>query len=144
MPDELSGRVEALSGEVAGLSQATDRLGERIGGLREDLGRLADRQSRTERRGVWTAITVTIALVFVVVAGYLAVAAQRNSDEQEQLRNEVLCPLYGIFIGAYDPSSRDKSPDPQARQKYEDAYAQIRHGWEVMQCTSPVVPKRSN
>ena len=90
-----------------------------------------------------------VALVALVAFGAVRAqqtsdSAQRTSDEQAQLRAEVLCPLYSIFLGAYDPKTRDKNPDPQARQKYEDAYVKIRRGWEVMQCTDPLVPPRSN
>ena len=144
MPDQLSARTEALAIEVAGLNQAVNRLSERISGLREDLGNLADRQSRSERRGGWTVIAVLVALSLVAGVAYVTIDTRKNADDQTELRNDVLCPLYGIFLGSYDPKTRDRNPDPQARQKYEDAFTQIRHGWVVMGCTGPIVPPRSN
>jgi hypothetical protein len=62
--------------------------------------------------------------------------------EQDRTRAEVLCPLFGIFLGSYDPNSRTEGP---AREAYEQAFTTIRHVHaDVLHCTDPIVPGRSS
>jgi hypothetical protein len=135
--DELKRRAAQLDSDVRDLNNTTEANTAALDRIHERL----DRSDKDRRRF----ITALIALA--MLAGFLGVEAVRLEQAiraQNQLRGEVLCPLYGIFLGAYDPASRDNNPDPQAREKYEDAYQKIRGGWQVMQCTDPVVPPRSD
>jgi hypothetical protein len=126
------------------LKRQTRQLDDDVQKLTQEVHRLNDRADRNDRDKRWLIVGLLLVVGLVALTAFVAVRAQQTANEQEQLRGEVLCPLYSIFLGAYDPKTRDKNPDPQARQKYEDAYAKIRAGWNVMQCTDPLVPPRSN
>jgi cell division protein ZapA (FtsZ GTPase activity inhibitor) len=133
------------------LKRQTRQLDTDVQQLTGEVHRLNDRADRTDRDKKWVIVGLLLIVGLVALVAFVAVraqqtsdAAQRTADQQDELRAQVLCPLYSIFLGAYDPKTRDKNPDPQARQKYEDAYVKIRHGWEVMGCTDPLVPPRSN
>ena len=126
------------------LKRQTRLLDDDVKRLTDQVERLNERTNRAERDKRWLVVGLLLVIGLVALVGYTAVQAQKAADDQAQLRNDVLCPLYGIFLGSYDPKTRDRNPDPQARQKYEDAFAQIRHGWAVMGCTGPIVPPRSN
>lgn len=125
------------------LKRQTRLLDDDVKQLTEEVHRLNERQDKTDKiwRFLVTGLLMVVALVCLL--GYVAFRAERTAREQEQLRSDVLCPLYGIFLGAYDPASRDNNPDPQARAKYDDAYRKINNGWSIMQCTDPIVPPRT-
>jgi 4-amino-4-deoxy-L-arabinose transferase-like glycosyltransferase len=128
--DELKRQTRMLDDDVRKLTDETHRLNDR-----------ADRNDRDKR---WLIVGLLLVVALVALVAYVAIQARRTADVQDELRAQVLCPLYSVFLGAYDPRTRDRNPDPQARQKYEDAYANIRRGWDVMGCTDPLVPPRSN
>lgn len=61
--------------------------------------------------------------------------------QQETTRSDVLCPLFAIFLGAYDPTSRAEG---YARDSYEDTYRIMRDVYgKVLHCTQPPVPPRT-
>lgn len=126
------------------LKRQTRMLDDDVKQLTGEVHRLNDRADRTDKDKRWLIVGLLLVVGLVALVAFVAVRAQQTATEQERLRNGVLCPLYSVFLGSYDPKTRDKNPDPAARQKYEDAFAKIRHGWEVMGCTDPLVPPRSN
>ena len=126
------------------LKRQTRMLDDDVKQLTGEVHRLNDRADRTDRDKRWLIVGLLLVVALVALVAFVAVRAQQTADDQAQLRGDVLCPLYSIFLGAYDPKTRDNNPDPEARRKYEDAYVKIRHGWDVMQCTDPLVPPRSN
>jgi hypothetical protein len=126
------------------LKRQTRLLDDDVKQLTGEVHRLNDRADRNDRDKRWLIVGLLLVVALVALTAFVAVRAQETATEQEQLRNGVLCPLYSVFLGSYDPKTRDKNPDPQARQKYEDAFGKIRDGWDVMGCTDPLVPPRSN
>lgn len=128
--DELKRQTRELDDDVKRLTQEVHRLNRRV--------------DRTDRDKRWLVVGLLLVVGMVALVAYAAWQAQITAARQDELRNDVLCPLYGIFLGSYDPKTRDKNPDPMARQKYEDTFVQIRSGWNLMQCTTPIVPPRSN
>jgi len=126
------------------LKRQTRMLDDDVKQLTGEVHRLNDRADRTDRDKRWLIVGLLLVVGLVALVAFVAVRAQQTATEQEQLRNGVLCPLYSVFLGSYDPATRDKNPDPRAREKYEDAFVKIRHGWDVMGCTDPLVPPRSN
>ena len=126
------------------LKRQTRMLDDDVKKLTDEVHRLNDRADRTDRDKRWLIVGLLLVVGLVALAAFTAFRAQRTADEQELLRAQVLCPVYSVYLGSYNPATRDKNPDPQARQKYEDVFAKLRHGWEVMQCTDPLVPPRSN
>ena len=126
------------------LKRQTRQLDDDVRKLTDETHRLNERVNRTDRDKKWLVVGLLLVIGLVALVAYGTWRAQRTADEQEQLRADVLCPLYSVFLGSYNPATRDKNPDPQARQKYEDTYAQIREGYVIMRCTGPLVPPRSN
>lgn len=133
--------MEELKRTNARLDRDVQRLTSSVETNTASQTRLALAHERDRRTFV---AAIIILAVIALGSGWAAFTAVQTSHQQAQLRGEVLCPLYGIFLGSYDPKTRDNNPDPQARGKYEDAYAKIRRGWQVMGCTDPIVPPRSN
>ena len=131
--DELKRRAAQLDEDVRTLNNtaeantaALDRVHQRL-----------DRSDKDRRR------FVTALIALAMLAGFLGVEAFRLETairDQYTIREQVLCPLYGIFLGAYDPNSRPEGP---ARATYEERYIEIRRGWETLRCTGPIVPPRT-
>jgi len=133
------------------LKRQTRLLDDDVKGLTSKVVSLSDRLDKIDRDKRWLVASLLGVVALVALVAFVAFRAEETGREaaqtaqaQEQLRAEVLCPLYGIFLGAYDPKSRDNNPDPEARRKYDDAYDKIRAGWAVMGCTDPIVPGRTN
>lgn len=123
------------------LKRQTRMLDEDVKQLTEEVHRLNSRVDKTDRDKRWLFVGLLLVVVLVGMIGFVAFRAENTAREQEQLRSNVLCPLYAIFLGAYDPNGRAAGQD---RGKYEDAYGKIRGGWEAMRCTDPIVPPRSD
>jgi hypothetical protein len=139
------------------LKRQTRLLDDDVKQLTEEVHRLNARQDKTDK--IWRFLVTGLLMVLALVGllGYVAFRTERNAREQadlairqakaaqEQLdlRTRVLCPLYGLILGSYDPNSRDNNPDPNARQKYEDTFRVIREGYSVLECTAPLVPPRT-
>lgn len=132
--EDLKRRAEALDDDVKRLTAAVDRLDGRM-----------DRSDRDRR---WFVTAIVVVAIIVCGVGYVAFRAEQTSRalaqtarEQETIRNDVLCPLYGLILGGYNPESR---PEGDARRKYEDTFVIIRQSYGVLHCTSPLVPPRAN
>lgn len=135
--------MEELKRKTDQLSERVERLHDTIGQNTLALAQAHKRQDRSERKSRLQAMVLVALLGGFLILGWIAWQLHQATEAQAQLRAEVLCPLYGIFIGAYDPESRNDNSDPRAREKYEDAYNKIRRGWTIMECTDPIVPPRS-
>lgn len=136
MPDleALAGRAEALTEEVAGLRQALDRNSERVDGLRTDLTAMSDRQSATERRGAFVAITLIVAIVLTFLIG---VTAWRGIITDRRV--DAICPVLALVIGGYDPLTRPEGP---ARETYVQSFDVMRRSYAQLGCTQAIVPPR--
>lgn len=126
------------------LKRQTRMLDDDVKGLTGEVHRLNERADRNDRDKRWLIVGLLLIVGLVALVAFGAWRAQKTADEQNRLISEVLCPQYSIFLGSYDPATRDKNPDPKAREKYEDAFAKLRHGWDVMGCTDALVPPRTS
>lgn len=61
--------------------------------------------------------------------------------QQEILRFQVLCPLYKVLLGSYDPETRKAGPD---RDKYEQVFSEMRDQYAVLQCVGDLAPPRGD
>lgn len=133
--DELKRRAAQLDEDVRTLNNTTEANTEALDRIHVRL----DRSDKDRRKF----ITALIALA--LLAGFLGVETVRLEKairDQTEVREEVLCPLYGLILGGYDPDSR--SPGP-ARQRYEDTFRTIREGYGVLSCSAGLlVPPRTN
>ena len=132
--DELKRRAAQLDQDVRTLNDTTEANTAALDRVHQRL----DRSDKDRRK------FVTALIALALLAGFLGVEAMRlegSIRDQTQVREQVLCPLYSIFLGAYDPQSR---PEGEARKRYEETYVEIRRGYQVLRCTNPIVPPRTS
>lgn len=123
------------------LKRQTRMLDDDVKQLTEEVHRLNSRVDRTDKIWRWLVAGLLLVVALVALLGYVAARAEQTARETDELRGQVLCPLYGLILGGYDPESRAEG---EARRKYEETFAVIRDGYGVLHCTTPLVPPRSN
>lgn len=127
----LAARAEVLTRSVQTLSTS--------------VAQLAESQARIKKVMRWTLIGLALDLVFTVVAGVLfnsqrltndrvAETNQRIEQVQNRTSNEVLCPLYRLFI-AFEPRAVDNPAfSPEEREQRRAAYVVIHQGYDTLGC----------
>lgn len=123
------------------LKRQTRALDDDVRGLASKVGGLGDRLNKIDRDKRWIVACLLGIVVLIALVAFVAFRAEKTGRDQEELRNQVLCPLYGLILGGYDPQSRAEG---DARRKYEESFTVIREGYAVLHCTSPLVPPRSD
>lgn len=112
------------------------RLIQTIDGLTEAIHDLLRRTSRSETqlKIMW----VVVGLVVFLAGGMsLTYYQQAQTDRSLTATRSELCSLYSVFLGSYNPSTRQAGPD---RDAYEAAFVSFREGYLRLECTSPFVP----
>lgn len=130
--------------DPADLPAVAAKLIETIAELTEAIQDLLRRTARSEThiRVMWGVVGVVVFL-----AGGMSALFYQQSQTNARLddtRSGVLCPLYSVFLGSYNPSTRAPGTD---RDTYEATFAVIRDGYKDLGCTTPLVPpatSRSN
>lgn len=120
---DLAKQAKDLSGDVSSLSLSVKQLGERT--------------SRSEK--VTVAVVVGLALDIVLSIALAITLANLSSlqDREAATRQLALCPLYSLILGSFRPESRPAGPE---REKYEQAFVEMRHARDTLACTSSLVP----
>lgn len=135
---DLAATALALGKHVAQLAEASVEQAKALDGL----------VSETEKKTWQTTIKIRwmIALVILdlvlsgaMLVGYLKVSELVNN--QEIVRAQVLCPMYKVFLGSYQPETRNPGPD---RDKYAAAFNDMWGQYAVLACTGALVPPRSD
>lgn len=131
----------ALASTAAALAASVARL-------RETIDELLARAERSERAITITRLMLAVVVVLIVIVGGILRAQfvtnarlEQANAREAQTRQEVLCPMFGLFLGSYAPQSRAAGHD---RDKYEQAFGQVRDLYIKLECTNPVVPPRSD
>lgn len=135
--DELAAAAAELKEEVAGLKLAVEQLTERT--------------CRAERASFRTMFAAVILLVVVALLGWSTYAEFQTAARLDAVINNALCPVYALFVGSYDPSTRPLNPDGSykgsPREKYDAAFLSpqgINAAYASLRCTTVVVPKRES
>lgn len=125
-------------GEFQGLTEAVETLSADLRSLK--------RQTHVNR--VWRNVLAVLVVVLVVVIADLAYTNKRTEDslhqnyvtaqQQAQTRVQVLCPLYGLFLGAVQNPSQPAQTSAQKAQLAKDL-AIIQKGYKSLGC-SPSLP----
>ena len=123
------------------LKRQTRLLDDDVKNLTGKVSRLGDRLNKVDRDKRWLIAGLLLIVALVALVAFVAFRAENTARETDALRGDVLCPLYGLILGGYDPNSR---PEGDARRKYEETFAVIRQGYGVLRCTNPLVPPRTN
>jgi hypothetical protein len=108
-----------------------------IAGLTSAIQDLLRRTTRSERLIAFTVMGLILDLCLTIVAGFLVYSQYSTNAALDDTRSEVLCPLYSVFLGSYNPNTRAAGQD---RKTYEDTFQVIRAGYAHLGCTSPLVP----
>jgi hypothetical protein len=134
---ELVDEAKSLGGKV-------DALGEGITQLSVGVDQLAQRTSRAERVVALVVIGMALVLILAVATGWSLLQQSTINDglqkaigRESQTREEGLCPLYSVIIGAYNPNSRPAGP---ARDTYNQWFDTMRAAYASLDCKQPIVP----
>lgn len=125
--DELAARAHELRREVGELRQSVDQL--------------HTRTERAEKISSRAVVGVGLMFVVMVLLGWVALAQQQTAEQLESLTQRTLCPVFSLFVGGYDPSTREAGPD---RERYEEAFAAFRMAYAELRCITPLVPPRTD
>lgn len=139
--DELVQKLDVITRELLSFKATVTVL----------TGDLATEKKRSRRERLVLRVAVgglilDLVLSVLVGVGYLRQAQTSKQQgeivaQQENTRSDVLCPLFAIFIGAYDPTSRTEG---YAREAYEETYRKLRKiNNEVLRCNEAPVPPRT-
>jgi hypothetical protein len=120
---DLVAEARALRADVAELTEMVASLASR-----STVAELAQKTATRTRRFV-VALTVLSALG-IVLTGYLVWTNARISAVQQRTSNEVLCPLYEVFLRSYHPESQP----PERLADYEASFVVIRRSYAALEC----------
>ena len=133
MPDRLLEQARVLADRVSALSDAVEQLDHRT--------------NRSERFAVWATAVLALTIALSIALGVAFIQLHNNAadvaatqERETRTRQEALCPLYNLFLGAYNPESR---PEGEARDKYNQQFDVLRKSRETLECTGPLVPPAS-
>lgn len=129
--DPVSPRASAGAAAVAPLVEA-------VGALRSAIEGLEVRADRARKNITGIVIAVIIDVIFTACITIVYIGQEQTAASLADTRGEVLCPLYSVFLGSYNPGTRAPGVD---REAYESIYAQFRASYQHLNCTTPLVPK---
>jgi len=121
--DELAVQVAALREEIGSLADAVGKLASR-----QTVAELAQ-HSATRTRRLVAGLAVSLALE-MLLTGYLVWTNARVNAVQQRTSNEVLCPLYELFLRSYHPEVQPA----EKLAEYEDSFVVIRRSYAVLDC----------
>jgi hypothetical protein len=128
--NRLTDQAKELRNAVAALALSVDQLDRRT--------------TRSERITTAVVLILMIVLVLAVAVGITLAQQFAINDRLEtaiqreaQTRQQVLCPLYRLLVGSYNPESRPPGP---ARDEYLRTSKVILDSYPRLDCTNPVTP----
>jgi hypothetical protein len=117
------------------LTETAGELTSAVGTLTAEVQRLSKRARRNVTLIRWTIAGLILDVTLTLIVGVLFNLVQTNShhirEVQTKVGNQVLCPLYAIFLGAYDPKSPTAKANPQ---RYEAQFTVIRNSYKILEC----------
>lgn len=132
---QAAGMASVLAAQAATLKRSVGTFTVAV----QELDRRANRSRRV--------FTVAVAglILDLALSGVVALALYRQATTSERLeqqiaqqntvRTEVLCPLYGLLIASENPRSREAyAAGPAA---YDDAFRVLREGSSTLRCETP-------
>lgn len=130
---------------VALVTQA-QALADTVGVLADAVDNLNRRTGKTERTTIFVVLGLAVDLVLsvavaVLVSSQISVSGdvQAAIAREASTRQDALCPLYGLLLGSYNPTSRAEGT---ARDQYNEAFRVMRGAYDSLDCATPVVPPR--
>lgn len=127
-----------LGDEVARLTVASSNQTEEIAKLRAEL-KVKTWKTTVKIRWMIALVIMDLVLSAAMLVGYLKISDLVR--DQETVRAQVLCPMYKVFLGSYQPETRAAGPD---RDKYQAAFRDMWSQYAVLNCSGALVPPRSD
>lgn len=119
--NNLSARADQLVRAVADLSDSITDLMERT-----ELSAHKIKRSRNFAQATAVGLVLDVVLTVVIVFVF---------NRQQAVNSDVLCPLYGVFIGSLD-NTRRTSMTPEQQARFDHAVSVVTHGADVLGCDS--------
>lgn len=125
-----------LAAEVAVLAKASK---DQADALEKLAGEVKHKAGKTTVKIRWMVALVALCLILsgAVLVGYVRI--RDLVENQEVVKGQVLCPMYKVFLGSYQPETRTPGPD---RDKYEAAFTDMWTQYGALNCTGALVPPR--
>jgi hypothetical protein len=121
--DELAAQATALGIDVRALAEVVAKLASR--------STVAELAAHTVRRmRMLVAALAVLSALGIVLTGYVVWSNARITAVQHRTSNEVLCPLYDLFLRSYHPEAQP----PERRADYEASFEVIRRSYAVLEC----------
>jgi hypothetical protein len=121
----------SLAEQTRELLQAVSSLTERVESVDQQLEKVnEDIYASVRRIKMIVAGLVVGGLISLSAIGYAIYNSNKIDTVQRRTSNEVLCPLYKLFLDSYNPSAQP----PEKRQAYEDAFNVIKRSYDVLNC----------
>lgn len=116
----------------------TERISRQLQRQQEELAREQAATTRQGRINAWLALSIAldIALSLIIGLGFFRIDsnADRIDHIQDRTSNEVLCPLYGIFLASIENPRPEQVDTPEERARFEAAAKTIRDGYSALEC----------
>jgi hypothetical protein len=125
----------SLAKEAGLLRDGVELLRSEVEKLRAAVVQLRPRVEAAER----TSVRAVNLLIIAIVA--LAVTLGAWSQAQTNRRIDGMCPVLALVLGTSNPESRPEGP---ARDQYIRSIGVIRHAYDELRCTDPLVPPAAN
>lgn len=124
--EDLARRTEDLGQRVVGLTTALIGLNDTVAAQAELLAAEQDKARRARRVqvGVVVSLVVDLLLSGVVISALL---------RQDEIVNDVLCPLYELLSQSESPRGRDNYP--QGPDAYDSAFRRLNAAYATLYCS---------
>lgn len=130
-------RADVLAKIAATLAEKVEANSTAIEHVATQQAAAFERQHKGERR-VWITLGAAIFDILLTIAMCGLFWFQYHTNQAlEDTRSQVLCPLYKVFLGSYNPKTRAPGFD---REQYDQAFVVIRNSYQVLDCSGPLVP----
>lgn len=123
---------EVTQEDVQALTQATAKL-------TKTAEKLVPRVEQIERdKKLYLTFFSAVAMLVVVIA-YAVFQNYLTNARLTDVVQESLCPVYGLVLGGYNPSTRPEGP---ARDEYNKTFQAMRDAYIPLECVGGLVPPR--
>lgn len=132
---KLIGAVQEMSKRL----NTTESMQRELATQQEELKRTQERVSQQKGINIALGLSIILDIVLSVAIGFGYVSIDNNADQittvQERTSDQVLCPLYELFITSLKNPPRPELVDtPEERKQRKEAKRTILASYAVLEC----------